>query len=101
MPIETKVDKNNLFVRLNGELDQSVATNVRNELDSVLDSESYRNVVFDMSKLVFMDSTGVGIILGRYKKLKKRNIPVYFTAPNPQIDKIIRVSGLYTIIPLI
>ncbi len=54
-----------------------------------------------MSDLNFMDSTGIGLILSRYKKLKKQNVPVYITAPNPQIDKIIRVSGLYTIMPLI
>ena len=48
-----------------------------------------------------MDSTGVGLILGRYKKLKSKNIPLFINEPSQQIDKVLKVSGLYTIIPLI
>ncbi len=101
MQISSVVDKNNLYIRFAGELDQSVAGTAKNKLEAIFDKKTYRNVVFDMSKLSFMDSTGIGIILSRYKKLRQQSIPVYITAPNPQIDKIIRVSGLYTIMPLI
>lgn len=101
MQVNSVIDKNNLYIRLTGELDQSVAETAKSKLDALFGDKSYRNVIFDMSKLSFMDSTGIGIILSRYKKLKRQNIPVYITAPNPQIDKIIRVSGLYTIMPLI
>ena len=101
MQVKSVVDKNNLYIRLSGELDQGVAESARRDLDAFFTNKTYRNVVFDMSDLNFMDSTGIGLILSRYKKLKKQNVPVYITAPNPQIDKIIRVSGLYTIMPLI
>ncbi len=101
MQVNSVIDKNNLYIRLTGELDQSEAEKAKSRLDDLFEGKRYRNVVFDMSKLSFMDSTGIGIILSRYKKLKQQSIPVYITAPNPQIDKIIRVSGLYTIMPLI
>ena len=101
MQVKSVVDKNNLYIRLSGELDQGVAEAARKNLDAFFVNKTYRNVVFDMSELSFMDSTGIGLILSRYKKLKNQNVPVYITAPNPQIDKIIRVSGLYTIMPLI
>ncbi len=48
-----------------------------------------------------MDSTGVGLIMGRYKKLKQNNVSMFINEPNKQIDKVLKVSGLYSIIPLI
>jgi len=101
MQVNTVLKKNNLFISLEGELDQNVAEKTKTELETVLATTAYRNVIFDMSKLAFMDSTGIGILLGRYKHLHKNHIPVYITAPNSQIDKIIRISGLYTIMPLL
>ena len=101
MQIKSAVKKNTLYVSPEGELDQGVAEIVRNDFERIFDTGFYKKVVFDMSKLMFMDSTGIGLILSRYKKLKKAGIPVYISSPNPQIDKIIRVSGLYTIMPQI
>jgi stage II sporulation protein AA (anti-sigma F factor antagonist) len=101
MVVKTKIKNNNLCIYLEGELDQSVATKLRSDIDNYLDRITVKNVVFDMEKLSFMDSTGIGLIMGRYKKLKAKNIPIYITKPNMQIDKVLRVSGIYKIIPQI
>lgn len=102
MKVTTKLNQNQaLSVILDGELDQSVAEKIRLQLDEYLEQTKPRCVVFDMSKLSFMDSTGIGLIMGRYKKLKEKGIPVYIGRPNPHIDKIIKISGLYSIIPLL
>ncbi len=101
MIVSTKLNKNNLYIYLDGELDQSVAAPLRAQLDKYLDDVEVKNVILNLKKLSFMDSTGVGLILGRYKKLKSKNIPLFINEPSQQIDKVLKVSGLYTIIPLI
>lgn len=101
MIVSTKLNKNNLYIYLEGELDQSVATALRTELDNYLQNTTAKNVILNLKKLSFMDSTGIGLILGRYKNLKKRNIPLFINEPSSHIDKVLKISGLYTIIPLI
>jgi len=101
MIVSTKLNKNNLYIYLDGELDQSVAGPLRAQLDRYLEDINAKNVILNLKKLSFMDSTGVGLILGRYKKLKSKNIPLFINEPSQQIDKVLKVSGLYTIIPLI
>ena len=100
MKVSTKLNGTHLRIYLDGELDQSVAEDVKKQIDKQLETLSPESVVFDMSRLSFMDSTGIGLILGRYKKLRNRNIPVFIGSPNTQIDKVVRISGLYSIIPL-
>ena len=57
--------------------------------------------IMDFSEVTFMDSTGIGVLIGRYKKLKTKNKPVYIMNPNNHIEKIFKMSGLYEIMPKI
>lgn len=99
MEIKTRVYKNALYITLNGELDEHCANYTRETLDQVLDKEKYNQVIVDLSELDFMDSTGIGVMIGRYKKLKSNEIPLYLTNPNKHIDKIFDMTGLYKIMP--
>ena len=101
MKVSTKLIQNELYLYLDGELDQSVADDLRQQIDQYLDKVTPKKVIFDMKKLLFMDSTGVGLIMGRYKKLRKRQIPICIANPNSSIDKVLKISGLYSIIPLL
>ena len=58
-------------------------------------------IIFDFSKTSFMDSTGIGVLLGRYKKLKKYGKQSYVTNANFSINKILQISGIYEIMPKI
>ena len=44
-----------------------------------------------------MDSTGIGVLIGRYKRLKPRGIPIYIQSPTPIVDRILGLSGMYEI----
>lgn len=101
MKVSAKINKDNLYIFLEGEIDQSVAGELRVKLDDYLSSVKVKNVILNMRDLTFMDSTGVGLIMGRYKKLKQSNVALFINEPNRQIDKVLKVSGLYSIIPLI
>lgn len=102
MQIKTKVHNYSLYILLIGELDEANAPYVRTTLDRVLETEKqFNKVMIDLSQLEFMDSTGIGVMLGRYKKLQTRNIPIYIINPSRQAEKIFQMSGLYDIMPKI
>ena len=68
-------------------------------LDEALSGSGFREVVFDMSAVSFMDSTGIGLLLGRYKRGRGRGIPMRILNPNPVCDKIFVLSGIYQVMP--
>lgn len=87
-----------LVFRLVGELDEHSAEFVRRRLDTSLSNGNFDAVIFDLSRLSFMDSTGIGVIIGRYKLIRKQNKRVYVRKPSSTVDKIFKMSGLYEII---
>ena len=99
MDVYTDFEGGSLVFRLIGELDEHSAQFVRKQLDTAItEYDSYDCVIFDLSRLSFMDSTGIGVIIGRYKLIRKANKPVYVRKPTSTVDKIFRMSGLYEII---
>ena len=55
-------------------------------------------MILDFAKVSFMDSTGIGVLLGRYKKVSENGAELCVKNVNRQIDKVFRISGLYQII---
>ena len=60
----------NLVIHVNNEVDHLVAEQIREEFEKVCSKQNIKNVIFDMSKVEFMDSSGIGMIIGRYMKVK-------------------------------
>ena len=98
MEVYTEFEGRTMVFRLIGELDEHSAEFVRRRLDAAISENSYDAVTFDLSRLSFMDSTGIGVIIGRYKLIRKENKRVYVRNPSPTVDKIFKMSGLYEII---
>ena len=94
-----KLSNKVLYIALSGELDESAAAYVRNEWDAIIARAGFDRVVVDLSKLTFMDSTGIGVLIGRYKKLKSRNALIFLANPTAAVDKILTLSGIYDIMP--
>jgi len=90
-----------LYVILNGELDEHSAYETRITLDEIFTKPNFSQVIIDLSELDFMDSTGIGVLVGRYKKLKDRNIPIFICNPSSHAEKIFKMTGLYDIMPKI
>lgn len=84
--------------RLSGELDHHNAQDIRRELDHVIKKYSLSELILDLKDLKFMDSSGIGVVLGRYKLLKKRHGELYVRNVGRNVDKIFKMSGLYQII---
>lgn len=100
MDIKYKKHNGDLIIYVYGELDECSASNAKMILDKVLfDNLCISKVVFDLSGLSFMDSTGIGLLIGRYKKLKQLNISSYISGASVATEKVIQLAGLYKIMP--
>ncbi len=101
MQVNSKVYMDTLYLQISGELDEHTAHYARSAMDSQLDAGEYKQVVVDLSGLEFMDSTGIGVLIGRYKKMKQKNTPIYISNPSAQADKIFKMTALYDVMPKI
>lgn len=101
MDINYTTDGTTLIISLIGELDEHASQNAKNTLDQLLATARFSAVIFDLNRLSFMDSTGIGVLIGRYKLLKNKNCPVYVKNASRTVDKIFTMSGLYEIMPKI
>ena len=102
MQIKYRLDKDTLYIYSYGELDEYSAGEARGKIDRIIDEHSLsKSVVFDFANLSFMDSTGIGVLLGRYKKLKRIGARSYISRPSFAVNKILQISGLYEVMPKI
>ena len=101
MDIQYKIVDSIMNVKLCGELDEYTANYTRTYLDDLFSNNDFSQAIIDLADLDFMDSTGIGVLIGRYKKLRNRHTPIFIANPNNHIDKIFRMSGLYEIMPKI
>ena len=96
--MKTQRQRGTLVAYPQGELDHQSAQAMREELDALLSDEQIRTLIFDMRDLTFMDSSGIGVIIGRYKILSRRGGCVQVRNMSPQVDKLFMLSGLHRII---
>jgi stage II sporulation protein AA (anti-sigma F factor antagonist) len=83
---------------LSGELDHHAADDVRRQLDAALHRREPRRLVLDMSKITFMDSAGIGVVLGRYKKVKEAGGRMSVRGLNSRMDRILMLAGVYSVV---
>ena len=102
MELKGNVKGDDLYLYLTGELDEHSVSSVRAAADRMIDDNAGRSrAIFNLAGVRFMDSTGIGFLIGRYKKLKKYGMEMYLENPNTGADKILELSGIYTLMPKI
>lgn len=102
MKMQSRRAGDSLYIYLDGELDEHNAAAVRGEADRLLEANTgASNAIFNLAAVRFMDSTGIGFLIGRYNKLKKFGMGMYLENPNPSADKVLALSGVYAIMPKI
>ncbi len=98
MRVSFETIDNILIAELDGELDHHTAKDAREELDKTIDAFFINHLIFDFKKVTFMDSSGIGVIIGRYNKIHDMNGRVGVANCNKYVDKIFAVADLYSII---
>ena len=91
-----KEDK--LIISLIGELDHHSAEEVRVKIDDRIDRDNIRKVILNFNGVTFMDSSGIGVVIGRYKKMQNRNGKLCIVEINQAVNKVFEISGMYKII---
>lgn len=90
-----------LTLKITEEIDENTTEKLRRKIDNEITRFLPRKVIFDFSNVSFMDSAGIGMLLGRYKVIKMLGGQLELLNVNKQIEKIFEISGILKIIPLI
>ncbi len=101
MDEDFKVIDNYLMIKMPTEIDHHKSVDISKRADRYIVSKKVGNVVFDFERTTFMDSSGVGIILGRYRKISCFGGKVYAVNVGSRIRRLFLMSGLEDIVELI
>jgi len=90
-----KKENNYLIVSVIGDVDISLTDSLREDVDRALaEYKDVNRLVFDLAEVDFVDSAGLGVILGRYKRVTANGGKVYLAGAKPQVKKVLDLSGL-------
>lgn len=89
-----------LKIKLRGEIDHHTASAIRNAMDNEIYRKRPRGLILDMSSVGFMDSSGLGLIMGRYAVIKELGGEVIVQNPSPAIEKIMLLAGMERVIKI-
>lgn len=89
-----------LTILLPAEIDHHSAEQIRMEADILIQRRLIRSVLFDFSEAVFMDSSGIGMIIGRYKTMRFMGGTVAAIHVNERMHRILTLSGIYKLIDI-
>ncbi len=100
MNIELDVRQDVLCIRLTGELDHHTAEELREKVNQAIETYQIHHIVLNLANLTFMDSSGLGVILGRYKQIKLKNGEMVVCAISAPVKRLFEMSGLFKIMNL-
>ena len=87
-----------MIVKLSGELDHAAAPKLAKELDGYIRHSDITELRLDMKGLTLMDSSGIGVLMGRYKRMEAKGGVVSVCHMNRSIEKVLQLSGLFQIL---
>lgn len=90
-----RTDGSCLYVLLPGELDHPASDWIRRETERIMNRRYIRSIVFDFADTTFMDSSGIGLIMGRYRALGMRKDCVRAVHVSSYMEKLLRLSGVH------
>ena len=89
-----------MLVEITEDIDHHVAEKIRRKIDEQITRYMPRKTVFDFSRVTFMDSAGIGMIIGRYKMMKLIGGSLEIVNVGTQTKRILEMSGIGKIIPM-
>lgn len=101
MNVKHFIEEKILIFEITEELDHHVAEKMRKRTDYEIQRLIPKNVIFDFSKVKFMDSAGIGLLLGRYKQIKSLGGEMKIVNSNERIKKILDMSGVTKVVEVI
>ncbi len=94
MSVKISVKGEVVTAYLGGELDHHSAREMREAIDSAIELNIPTLLVLDFSAVNFMDSSGIGLVMGRYRNLQRTGATMHITGTSPQITKVMKLAGV-------
>lgn len=94
MSININVTGEVVTAYLSGELDHHTAKEMREKIDSAVELNMPSMLVLDFKDISFMDSSGIGLVMGRYRNLIKTGAELHITNAPPAIYKMLKLAGI-------
>ena len=100
MNVKHYVDDKLLVFEITEDLDHHVTEKIRRRMDNEITKYMPRKIVFDFNQVTFMDSAGIGMLIGRYKMIKRLGGNANLKNVSPSVKKIFEMSGVLKLIPI-
>ena len=94
MSVEIEVTGEVVTALLSGELDHHTARIMREAIDNAIELNMPTALVLDFKDVSFMDSSGIGLVMGRYRNLMKFGAELHITGASAQINKMLKIAGI-------
>ena len=87
-----------IVIKLSGDIDHHTAPGLKRTMDKRFAEANPKQVILDMGGVGFMDSSGIGLILGRYRDWKKKGAVIFVKNVRGQVGRVFTASGLFQVI---
>lgn len=94
MPVRLEVKDDIVIAYLSGEIDHHTAKKIRDDIDNAVELNKPVTLVLDFCEVGFMDSSGIGLVMGRFKTMQAIGGKVTIQNPSMHIKKVMRLAGL-------
>ncbi|MCL2215485.1 MAG: anti-sigma F factor antagonist [Defluviitaleaceae bacterium] len=98
MGLQIDIQNRVLVANLSGEMDHHQTERMRAQIDAAFEKSSCRHILLNMAEITFMDSSGIGLIIGRYKNAEKRGGKLALAEMSDPIARLFEISGLAKIV---
>lgn len=98
--LEFEFEGDTLKVFIRGEIDHYSAVRIRAEIDAKIAETRPKSTVLELSSIDFMDSSGIGLIMGRYARMQKIGGVLILRSPSERVERICRLAGLEKIVTI-
>ena len=89
-----------LVAKIDGDIDHHSAKSIRERIDSVIFERKPALVLLDLSAVDFMDSSGLGLILGRFNTAKELGLDLKILSPSRSVKKVLELAGIERLIKI-
>ena len=100
LQIDLEHNGKTLIVRLKGELDHHTADTLKQRMEDAIKQGQLTHIILSLKYLDFMDSSGLGVILGRYKQITAKGGKMVVCDVSPAVNRLFQMSGLFKILSI-
>ena len=99
--IKTERNGSSVCVELEGEIDHCSASVMREVIEKAIADAQIKTLILNLKRVTFMDSSGVGMMIGRYKTMSERGGCILASGLSPQTERLFKMAGLHRIIKIV